>query len=314
MNKLAAIILCVAGSAAIATAQTNKVTTVVVSSQNGEAVPGASVTVTGSNISTTTDINGKFTIDAPAEYKTLTISHNDFQPTTINIQPDPIVMTPAKKIIKGFGIELGYVSSSWSYDESDEDEAKSTSGFTLGVTYDYPINSIPNFSILGGLFYVPKGISMFEGEETYNANYLELQALAKYKISLPVLNNELNVFALAGPYVAFGVGGSIDIETEEGKEDDMFEDLSTFDIYKRFDAGLVLGLGVNYRNYSLTFRYGLGLTNIFDKEKYAETILEFNGNEKGGSSYDYLKDELISEVEDINVKNRTFMITLGYRF
>ncbi len=310
MNKLAAIILCIAGSAAIATAQTNKVSTVVVSSQNGEAVQGASVTVTGSNISTTTDINGKFTIEAPAQYKTLTISHNNFQPTTINILPDPIVMTPAKNFIKGFGIELGYVSSTWSYDEDDED-TKSTGGFTLGVTYDYPINSIPNFSVMGGLFYVPKGISLFDGDEVYNANYLELQATAKYSYALPVLNNELNVFALAGPYVAFGVGGSIDVEDDP---DGTFDDLSTFDMYKRFDAGLVLGLGVNWRNYSLTFRYSLGLANIFDKNKYVEKSLELSGIEENYDYYDALKDELLEDYDGMSVKNRSFMITVGYRF
>lgn len=309
MNKLTAIILCIASSAAIASAQSNKISTVVIS-PNGEAVPGASVTVTGSDISTTTDINGKFTIDAPTEYKTLTISHNSYQPTTIDIMPT-ITMTPAKKVINGFGIELGYVSSTWSYKNSGDEETSSTGGFTFGITYDYTIKSVPNFSIMGGLFYVPKGISMWDDEEVYNANYIELQVLAKYKYDLPVLNNELNIFAMAGPYIAYGVSGSIDVEDDP---DGIFEDASTFDLYNRFDAGLALGLGVNWRNYSLTFRYDLGLSNIFDKENYAEGILALNGVEKTTKSYDYLKEDIVSELEDISVKNRSFMITVGYRF
>lgn len=311
MNKLTAIILCIASSAAIASAQSNKISTVVIS-PNGEAVPGASVTVTGSDISTTTDINGKFTIDAPTEYKTLTISHNSYQPTTIDIMPT-ITMTPAKKIINGFGIELGYVSSTWSYKNSGDEETSSTEGFTFGITYDHTIKSVPNFSIMGGLFYVPKGISMWDDEEVYNANYIELQVLAKYKYDLPVLNNELNIFAMAGPYIAYGVSGSIDVEDDP---DGIFEDASTFDLYNRFDAGLALGLGVNWRNYSLTFRYDLGLSNIFDKENYAEGILALNGVEKSNNtkSYDYLKEDIVSELEDISVKNRSFMITVGYRF
>lgn len=314
MNKLTAIILCIAGSAAIVSAQSNKISTVVVS-PNGEAVPGASVTVTGSNISTTTDINGKFTIDAPTEYKTLTISHNSYQPTTIDIMPT-ITMTPAKKIINGFGIELGYVSSTWSYKNSGDEETSSTGGFTLGVTYDHAIKSVPNFSIMSGLFYVPKGGSMWDGEEIYNANYIELQVLAKYKYDLPVLNNELNLFAMAGPHIAYGVSGSIEVDPEYDT-DGTFEDASTFDLYNRFDAGLTIGFGVNYRNYSLTFRYDLGLSNIFDKEKYAEGILDLNGVEKSSaeySTYDYLKDELVADLEDISVKNRSFMVTVGYRF
>ena len=289
MKKLAAIILCIAGCMATASAQTNKVSSVVLSAQNGEAVSGASVTVTGSNISTTTDMNGRFSIEAPAQYKTLTISHNNFQPSTMNILPDPIVMHPAKRFLEGWGIELGYASSTVGYDSDDFDDFDDTDvsrrgGFTIGITYDYPIVAVNNLSVMGGLFYLPKGVSSTEYEsyydeyytEEYYANYLELQATAKYQYNLPVLNNELNAFALAGPYLAYGIGGDY-TDDYDGYKESIFDEC-----LDRWDAGLVLGLGLNYRNYSLTFRYDMGLVDV--------------------TSYDG------------KVYNRTCMFTLGYSF
>ncbi len=264
MNKIVAIILCIAGCMATASAQTNKVSSVVLSAQNGEAVSGASVTVTGSNISTTTDMNGRFSIEAPAQYKTLTISHNNFQPSTMNILPDPIVMHPAKRFLEGWGIELGYASSTIGYDseylDDDDEDMSRRGGFSIGITYDYPIAAVNNLSVMGGLFYLPKGVTYYDEyyTEEYYVNYLELQATAKYQYNLPVLNNELNAFALAGPYLAYGIGGDYTEDYSGG-----FSKESIFDngLY-RWDAGLVLGLGLNYRNYSLTFRYDMGLVNI----------------------------------------------------
>lgn len=285
MKKIVTIILCIAGCVATASAQTNKVSSVVLSSQNGEAVSGASVTVTGSNISTTTDINGRFSIDAPTQYKTLTISHNNFQPATMNILPDPIIMKPAKKFYEGWGIELGYASSTVSDDSDDyqDGDINRRGGFTIGVTYDYPIAVVNNLSVIGGLFYIPKGISasIDAYEEEYYANYLELQATAKYQYPLPILNNELNIFALAGPYVAYGISGDYK-DKYEGEEYKEYKESIYSECFDRWDAGLVLGLGLNYYNYSLTFRYDMGLVDITSYE---------------GKVY-----------------NRTCMFTLGYNF
>ncbi len=312
MKKFATIILGLAG-ATMAFAQTNNVTSVVISAETGEPVSGASVVVTGTDIATTTDVNGKFSIDAPSEYQTLTVSHNNLQPAVVNILPDPIVMKKANGLASGWGVELGLASTTWKF-EDDVDGGKRSKGLTLGVTYDYPISAVPNLSVLGGLFYVPKGIS-FDGGE-YNANYLELQATAKYSYTLPILNNDLKAFALAGPYIAYGLGG--EFETDY---DDYIDGLKTFDTCKRFDAGLVLGFGVEYKRYSLTLRWGIGMVNIWDTDKARDMEmkrdyeLEYQPNgwtwdqfiQEYGSDYDNYED-------DTNIKNRSFMLTLGYRF
>ncbi|MEG1403799.1 carboxypeptidase-like regulatory domain-containing protein, partial [Bacteroides sp.] len=46
----------------LVTAQTSKVTGVVISAEDGEPVVGASILVSGTTLGTVTDIDGKFTI------------------------------------------------------------------------------------------------------------------------------------------------------------------------------------------------------------------------------------------------------------
>ena len=313
MKRLTSIILSMAGCAITAMAQTNNVSTVVLSAETGEPVSGASVVVTGSNIATTTDMNGKFSIDAPAEYKTLTVSYNNMQPAVVNILPDPIVMKKANGLASGWGVEVGLMSGKWGGDV--DDELKGVSSFTAGVTYDYPISAVPNLSVLGGLFLTTKGIKIEDEDykEKYKATYLELQATAKYAYTLPVLNNDIKVFGLAGPYLSYGLFGS-DLDYEYTKP-------NIFDCIKRLDGGLVLGIGAEYKRFSLTCRWGIGLMNIFDKDKTKEVDMKDDYEyykDKEGLTWDEFQTEYGSryddDYEDISIKNNSFMITLGYRF
>lgn len=315
MKKITLFLMGLAGCASAALAQSNNISSVVINAETNEPVSGASVVVTGTSIATTTDINGKFSIDAPAEYQTLTVSYNNMQPTIVNILPKPIVMTKAKNPITGWGVEVGLSSAKLSI--KDDDDAKSLSGFTAGITYDFPIASVPNFSIMPGLFYVPKGLSYSDDDYKvkFRAHYLELQVAAKYAYPLPVLNNDLKVFALAGPYFAYGIADGVSVSSDE----DDYEVKSLFDVYKRFDAGLVLGLGVEYKQYSLTFRYGLGLMNINDANKQRKNAMKdsykyYENRYSWEEFVDKYGDRFDKNDYESTVKNRSFMITLGYRF
>lgn len=312
MKRFASIILGLA-SCMVATAQTNNVSTVVISADTGEPVSGASVVVTGSNIATTTDMNGKFSIDAPSEYKTLTVSYNNMQPAVVNILPDPIVMKKANGLASGWGVEFGLMSGKWKMDDADDIEG--ISSLAGGVTYDYPISAVPNLSVLGGLFLTTKGFKYDDeyDDEKFKATYLELQATAKYSYNLPVLNNDIKVFGLAGPYLAYGLFSS-DVEYEYTKP-------NMFDFTKRLDAGLVLGIGAEYKRFSLTCRWGIGLMNIWDKDKAMETTMKDEYEyykDKYGYSWDEFKNKFGEEYDssdwDESVKNNSFMITVGYRF
>ncbi|MDR2969595.1 MAG: TonB-dependent receptor [Tannerellaceae bacterium] len=74
MKKLTFLFLCLLASVGLASAQNTQVTGVVISAEDGEPVIGASVMVTGTTIGTVTDVNGNFSLSAPANATTLQIS------------------------------------------------------------------------------------------------------------------------------------------------------------------------------------------------------------------------------------------------
>lgn len=330
MKRTAFIIAGLVGCVAATTAQTNRVSTVVLSGETGEPVSGASVVVTGSNIATTTDMNGQFTIDAPAEYQTLTVSYPNMQPSVVSILPDPIVMKRSRRALSAssassrWGVELGLIRSTVKIGVPDsEGEAADFARNSMlmgGVTYDFPIQKVPNLSVMGGLFFTSKGFKYddryYDYDEAVRANYLELHATAKYAYPLPFGDRDLRVFALAGPYIACGLFGG-DVNT-----DSYYDSMGVFEFCKRFDAGLVLGFGAEYKRFSLTCRWGIGLVNIFDAEKY--TDLEKKADyEYYKNKYNWTWSEFLREYGDnydpkdydgVSHKNRSFMLTLGYRF
>lgn len=85
-----------------------------------------------------------------------------------------------------------------------------------------------------------------------------------------------------GPYLAYGIGGKVKVtDGSDEDEEDFFGDDSGA---KRFDAGLHIGAGITVaQHYYLGVAYQWGWVNI-------------------------------NEDSDLTVKNKNFMINLGYIF
>ncbi len=66
----------------------------VVVAENGTPIMGATVSVTGTELSTMTDMDGKFNIAIPDGYSTITISYAGMKRQTINVQRDPVILYP----------------------------------------------------------------------------------------------------------------------------------------------------------------------------------------------------------------------------
>ncbi|GAB6394928.1 MAG: SusC/RagA family TonB-linked outer membrane protein [Bacteroidales bacterium] len=66
--------LCFIASISFVTAQTTRVTGVVISAEDNEPVIGASVIAKGTSVGTVTNIDGRFTLDVPSDARTLVIS------------------------------------------------------------------------------------------------------------------------------------------------------------------------------------------------------------------------------------------------
>ncbi|MBX2930789.1 MAG: TonB-dependent receptor [Chitinophagaceae bacterium] len=94
MRKLAYLLLSICISAGIATAQSGRTVTGVVSDDNGKPVADASVVVKGTQLGTTTDAKGSFTIHSvPASAKTLEISSYGYETRTVSIGTGTVSVT-----------------------------------------------------------------------------------------------------------------------------------------------------------------------------------------------------------------------------
>ena len=75
MDKFGLLMVCVASSIGLATAQTKKVTGRVISAEDNQPVIGAAIVVKGTTIGTITDFDGKFSLDVPNDAKSVMVSY-----------------------------------------------------------------------------------------------------------------------------------------------------------------------------------------------------------------------------------------------
>lgn len=88
-RKLMLLLACLFVGIGLVTAQTQKVTGVVISEEDGQPVIGASVLVKGTQIGTITGVDGDFTLpNVPSSAKTLVISYIGMQTQEVDIKPN----------------------------------------------------------------------------------------------------------------------------------------------------------------------------------------------------------------------------------
>ena len=106
-----------------------------------------------------------------------------------------------------FGIKGGYNNSKIITDKSGT-TSKSVSGFNTGVVADIGITDM--FSVRTGLDLQSKGAELMDNKITgkITANPLFLEIPVNLNVNFPLSNN-VDMYAGAGPYVAFGVGGKL---------------------------------------------------------------------------------------------------------
>ncbi len=264
----------------------NRIKGTVISGENGEPLPGATVTITGTTISVVTDLNGQYSIEVPDGYKTLTVSYEGMEPAVLNISPDPIVLTPKGSGLVMWGIRLGINAAKLSGNEkSGLDDYKGRIGFHLGVAVNYEFKA--SMSLESGLYLTTKGTKYDEDgiKDKFNVVYLQIPVLYNYQCDL---GNDISLQGKIGPYFALGLSAKNKWEIEDegsetlkgfgkGDEDDPKTGL------KRGDAGVMLGVGISKGNYYLGLNYERGLVNI--------------------NAYDEGK-----------VHTRNFSVSLGYNF
>ena len=86
MRKLLSLIAMLVMSVTMLMAQDKTITGTVIGAEDGEPVIGASVLVTGTQIGTVTDIDGKFSLNVPTSAKTFTVSYVGMTTKTVTIK------------------------------------------------------------------------------------------------------------------------------------------------------------------------------------------------------------------------------------
>ena len=95
-RKLMLLLACLFVGIGLVTAQTQKVTGVVISEEDGQPVVGASVLVKGTTLGTITDVDGNFNLsNVPSSAKTLQISYIGMQTQEVVIKPNLRVVLKA---------------------------------------------------------------------------------------------------------------------------------------------------------------------------------------------------------------------------
>ena len=166
-----------------------------------------------------------------------------------------------------WGLELGLGMSTWMGDGSDG--AKAMFNPNVGVKLDIPLTGLVSFQT--GLTYASKGVKSkkVDGVRAYiNQNYLEMPLLAAYHLGT---GKNFDVVLAAGPYPACGVGGKVEVESN-----DVTVSWSTFksvdnqtEMYwkglRRFDAGIRLGGGLDFDHWQVGLNGEFGLCRVVEK-------------------------------------------------
>ncbi|MBR1546985.1 MAG: PorT family protein [Prevotella sp.] len=152
-----------------------------------------------------------------------------------------------------YGIRLGLNIASISSDASEFD-TDSRTGLAIGGVYGIQLSRNTPLWLEAGLMYSEKGgkTHIANDKVTYRLSYLQLPIVVKYSIDV---DDDFFVQPFFGGYLALGLGGKVKNYGER-------ESYDIFDNLNRFDGGLRLGCGVEYRMMYAEIGYDLGLANI----------------------------------------------------
>ena len=166
------------------------------------------------------------------------------------------------QVTGGFKIGVNFADLSFE-DEEGEQEFDSRTGLVVGGFVDVPV--APGFSFQPEFLYSQKGAKFTDDfddtEFTIKYDVFQIPLLAKFNFGA----NDAPVqgFIVAGPALAFKTSAKITAE------DDAFEDEDLDDEVESFDFSGIIGAGVKFGMASVEVRYDHGFRNI-DSEDQAE--------------------------------------------
>ena len=296
------LLACLFVGIGLVTAQTQKVTGVVISEEDGQPVIGASVLVKGTQIGAITGVDGDFTLlNVPSSAKTLQISYIGMQTQEVAIKPHvKVVMKPDSKlldevVVTAVGIQraersLGYSVSKVDADETiqkaEPDLIRSLDGKIPGVVINSPSGAAGsatrmtirgNSSFLGNNqpLYVVDGVP-YSNTEVASSNQAT-EAGGAYGSGISTLDpndiesmNVLKGAAAAALYGSRAANGVVLITTKSGSKGG-----------KRAGKGTEITLNASY-----TIEQIAGLPDYQNKFGTGDNFIAQGVNGSWGASFD----------------------------
>ena len=173
-------------------------------------------------------------------------------------------------------------------------DSKIASGARAGVALDFGVLNTGSMelSLQPGFNFSMKGLSFGDKEKVKNSlYYIDLPILANLRFGV---TDDLNAFVNAGPYLAYGIGGSAKVGENKDKTNPFKETTiagKSIRAYNPFDWGLQVGAGLEYQRVMLSVGAQFGMYDV---------------------THNY-KLPVVGEVGGTN-KNSAFFVTAGYRF
>ena len=156
------------------------------------------------------------------------------------------------------------------------DDTKMLTGVNFGLFAKLPLSD--HFAIQPELYYSMKGAEVkynnffVDGTARFNFNYIEVPLLLVVNIT-----DFVNVHA--GPYAAYLISGKAKNESNANIFD--FEESLDTDDYNKFDLGIAVGVGLDFKAISLGLRYNHGTTTIGKEETFLGTTYTFPDAKNG---------------------------------
>ena len=135
---------------------------------------------------------------------------------------------------------------------SDAD-TKTTVAYQVGISYDLALSE--KFFIIPGVEFSTKGFKSDAIDGSISMSYLQVPVFAAYKFPL---SDNMKLAIKAGPYVSYGLFGS-DIEWYDGDKTNVFDSDGG---YKRFDAGVIAGVSLDFGQFAVGAEYSRGLSKL----------------------------------------------------
>jgi TonB-linked SusC/RagA family outer membrane protein len=231
-KRLIYLLLCFVVSIGFVMAQTVKVTGKVTSAEDGEPIIGASVFVKGTSVGTITDVDGKFSLDAPVNAKMLVISYIGYttqevvveNQTTLDIILKEDTQRLEEVVVVGYGTKRkGDITSAISVLDMDNigdipalDASRMLQGQAAGVTvkqstgrpgreFDITVRGLGSLGAGSAPLYVIDGFPIGTStRQSLNSNDIESISILKDAASTAI-------------YGARGANGVILITTKRAK-------------------------------------------------------------------------------------------------